>query len=165
MGEMVELFGPEPRPVVVAPPEIELLERTPAERILLETDFPDESNVVACVAQKRGVGLIPLDFREHIRRRETDLMHALVLAVHETHAARHAHRRHDMGVGEPDAVPREPVDVGRLKHRMTGNPEGVRPLIVGQEKNDVRTGFDGCRRLRPADRPYCKENKQRGARK
>lgn len=71
-----------------------------------------------------------------------------------------------MGFGEPGAVPRKPVDVGRLKHRMAGYPEGVRPLIVGEKKNDVRAGFGGRRRsLRLAQSVRSGEKKQDATRK
>ena len=66
-----------------------------------------------------------------------------------------------MGLGEPGAVPREPVDVGRLEHRVAGNPESVPTLIVGQQKNDVRAGFGGRRRrLRLAQSARPGEKKQ-----
>ena len=117
--QVLEFLRPEARPIVVAAPEVELLEGTAPEGILLKADLADESNVVAFAPKERRVGLVPLRFRQDVRRGEADLMDALVLAVHETSAAGHANRCHDMGLSKANALSSEVVDVRRFEDRMS----------------------------------------------
>ena len=150
--EVLELLGPEPRPVIVAAPEVELFQRLATERVLLQSDLADEADVIALLAQQGGVGLVPLRVGEHVRGRKADLMHALVLAVHEARTAGHANRGDHVGLGEAHAVIGQLVNVRGLKDRIASDAEGIRPLIVGKQKDDVGPGCGGLRALAARDR-------------
>ena len=44
------------------------------------------------------------------------------------------------GVGESNTPLRQPVDAGGYDNRVTGATEEVSPLVVGEDKEDVRRG-------------------------
>ena len=118
-------------------------------RVLLRLDavLPDEAGPIPRSAEKGGVAL-----RHELRgdglRPERIAVSTLPGARQDRRAARGADRSRDEGVLEAHPRSGEPVDDRGLQHGVPRAAEGVAPLVIRDQEEEVRSLLTVC--LRPA---------------
>ena len=127
----------------IAPPEIEQ-PHAQLEAVLAGTHIPfaNGARFVASTPQDGGVGGVYVPRRHH-RHEVAHATGAWIGARQDGCPTHAAHRRSDEGVGEQRALHGQPVDVRRLNDRVAHAPERVPPLVVSEEKQDVRRPLRG----------------------
>ena len=118
-----------------------------------EVPLADDPRRVARPLQHRGQGLAPrLDDEGGVAGEDArPLPSPGVFARQQGVAGRRAGRRRRVRVGEPQALPRQPVDVRRADPRRPVTPDVAVAQVVGIDEDDVRP-LGGGRQARGQDR-------------
>ena len=143
----VALFGH--APVTATDVDVEAVPLGPV-RLLAEVPFADVPGLVAAVPQGRGDGPFFQRQMEQVGgRKDAPLLHARDvvgqrdasrgLAGHDACSRRRAHRARGVGVGEPHAASRQPIEVRGLVEAAAVAAQVHPAHVVDQDEDDVRS--------------------------